>query len=186
MISRMRTGRSRSGSRAGPMRRFSGRIEKILPAGQDTLPSEALGYAAGGSMPTRPGSAAGQPRPRSDSSRSAFGPMSEATSDEGRATLFTGQRVIARVSHVAEASADPMVSVGSAALPEEVPHLDGSGRPVQPGGCSMRTCGTSLCPRAPMPSGTRVRVWSVGWCLDKGRSFAGHRTCWPWRSPLPR
>jgi hypothetical protein len=34
---------------------FTGRIERIFPAGQDVLPSEALSYTAGGSMPTRPG-----------------------------------------------------------------------------------------------------------------------------------
>ncbi|MEN6335226.1 MAG: hypothetical protein ABFE01_13325 [Phycisphaerales bacterium] len=75
-----------------------GRIEKILPAGQDTLPSEALGYRAGGTMATRP-----EPGARQDikSAERFFEirirPDARATSDEGRATLLTGQRVIARV-----------------------------------------------------------------------------------------
>jgi putative peptide zinc metalloprotease protein len=82
-----------------PDRTLTGRIEKILPAGQDTLPSEALGYTAGGSMPTRP-----QARPQEGAKAAErffeirIRPDGRATSDEGRATLWTGQRVIARVS----------------------------------------------------------------------------------------
>ena len=75
---------------------FAGRIEKIFPAGQDILPSEALSYAAGGSMPTRPGL-------QQDTKAAErffeirIRPATRPTSDEGRATLFAGQRVITRV-----------------------------------------------------------------------------------------
>jgi len=83
--------------RGRPEVKFVGRIEKILPAGQDRLPSEALGYAAGGSMPTRPG-----PEQEARAAERFFEvrirPEMRGTSDEGRATLLTGQRVIARVS----------------------------------------------------------------------------------------
>ncbi len=74
-----------------------GRIEKIFPAGQDTLPSEALSYAAGGSTPTRPGF-------QQDTMAAErffeirIRPDIRVTSDERRAALLTGQRVIARVS----------------------------------------------------------------------------------------
>lgn len=82
-----------------------GRIEKIFPAGQDTLPSEALSYIAGGSTPTRPG-------PRQDTRAAerffeirirpsvarASRPWIADHGQDARATLFTGQRVIARVS----------------------------------------------------------------------------------------
>ena len=36
-----------------PDRTFTGQIEKIFPAGNDELPSQALSYAAGGDVPTR-------------------------------------------------------------------------------------------------------------------------------------
>jgi putative peptide zinc metalloprotease protein len=81
-----------------PQVTFTGRIEKILPAGHDTLPSEALSYAAGGSMATRPG-----PGPQQGAKAAErffeirIRPDARGTSDEGRATLFTGQRVITRV-----------------------------------------------------------------------------------------
>ncbi len=37
-----------------PERTVTGTIEKVLPAGQEQLPSQALGYAVGGSMPVDP------------------------------------------------------------------------------------------------------------------------------------
>jgi hypothetical protein len=79
-----------------PQAMFFGRIEKIFPAGQDTLPSEALSYAVGGSMPTRPG-------PQQDTKAAErffeirIRPDAPGTSDEGRAALFTGQRVVTRI-----------------------------------------------------------------------------------------
>lgn len=82
---------------------FTGRIERILPAGHDTLPSEALGYAAGGSMATRP-----DPQMLARAAERFFEirirpdvpQMTESALEEtgqGPATLFAGQRVIARV-----------------------------------------------------------------------------------------
>jgi putative peptide zinc metalloprotease protein len=82
-----------------PDRTLIGRIEKILPAGQDTLPSEALGYTAGGSMPTRP--EAGPQRDAKAAERFfeiRIRPDLQAASGGGGAALLTGQRVIARVS----------------------------------------------------------------------------------------
>ncbi len=38
--------------RRRPDKKLTGRIEMIFPAGQEVLPSEALGYATGGGMPT--------------------------------------------------------------------------------------------------------------------------------------
>jgi len=75
---------------------FTGRIERIFPAGQDTLPSEALSYTAGGSMPTRPGVQ------RDTKAAERFfeiriRPAAGAAGNGGQAALFTGQRVITRV-----------------------------------------------------------------------------------------
>ncbi len=82
-----------------PDETFRGRIEKVFPAGQDTLPSAALSYAAGGSMPTHLKPDA---QPDTKAAERFFEirirPDSRATSDEERATLLTGQRVIVRVS----------------------------------------------------------------------------------------
>lgn len=82
-----------------PQSQLIGEIEKIFPAGSELLPSEALGYAAGGSIPTRlqdPGDAraaerffeirigfpqSGVPKPRLD----------------GSVKLRTFQRVIVRI-----------------------------------------------------------------------------------------
>ena len=70
---------------------LTGRIEKIFPAGLEVLPSEALGYAVGGNMPTIAQDPSGKKaaekffeiriRPNSDSS----------------VRLLSGQRVIARI-----------------------------------------------------------------------------------------
>lgn len=78
---------------------FSGRIEKVLPAGQDTLPSEALSYTAGGSMPTR--MERGAQRDTKAAERFfeiRIRPDPHATGDQGRPILLTGQRVVVRVS----------------------------------------------------------------------------------------
>jgi len=72
-----------------PNKTFSGRIEKILPAGQEELPSEALGYAAGGSTPTRPDMTRGQ-----TAAERFFEVRIRPT---GKTPLLTGQRVVARV-----------------------------------------------------------------------------------------
>ncbi len=79
-----------------PESTFAGRIEKVLPAGQDTLPSEALGYAVGGSTPTRLG-------PQQDTRAAErffevrIRPERRATGDESPVAFLTGQRVIARI-----------------------------------------------------------------------------------------
>jgi len=54
-----------------PESEFIGEIEKIFPAGQELLPSEALSFAAGGSIPTRWGTA---PRGPSQDPRDASPP----------------------------------------------------------------------------------------------------------------
>jgi putative peptide zinc metalloprotease protein len=70
---------------------FSGQIEKVLPAGQDTLPSEALGYAAGGSMPTRPGP------PQDAKAAERFFEVRIRPAAVDSPELFTGQRVVTRI-----------------------------------------------------------------------------------------
>jgi putative peptide zinc metalloprotease protein len=72
-----------------PSAMFVGTIEKIFPAGQDILPSEALGYAAGGSMPTR------SPTPED---RTAAEKFFEIRIKPATANLLTGQRVVARLT----------------------------------------------------------------------------------------
>jgi putative peptide zinc metalloprotease protein len=68
-----------------------GRIDKVLPAGHDVLPSEALGYAAGGTMPTR----SRTPQDRTAAER--FFEIRIEPTDPNGARLLTGQRVVARV-----------------------------------------------------------------------------------------
>jgi len=70
---------------------FGGRIERIFPAGQDTLPSDALSYTAGGNTATRPGSQ----RDTKTAERVFEIRIRPVTADD--APLFTGQRVIARI-----------------------------------------------------------------------------------------
>lgn len=68
-----------------------GRIEKIFPAGQNELPAESLGYAAGGSMPTR----ARTPQDRTAAER--FFEIRIAPVGSDPVPLLTGQRVVARI-----------------------------------------------------------------------------------------
>ncbi|MHC4396406.1 MAG: hypothetical protein ACYS1A_12195 [Planctomycetota bacterium] len=70
---------------------FTGRIEKIFPAGQEVLPSEALGYAVGGSMPTQ----LQDPYGRKAVEKFFEIRIRPDTNDSVR--LLTGQRVIARI-----------------------------------------------------------------------------------------
>jgi len=70
---------------------LAGTIEKIFPAGHEVLPSEALGYAAGGAMPTRTGA----PQDRTAAER--FFEIRIKPTSANSATLWTGQRVVARV-----------------------------------------------------------------------------------------
>jgi len=69
----------------------AGRIEKIFPAGQDVLPSESLGYAAGGSTPTR------SQTPQDRTAAERFFEIRIAPIDSDSGPLLTGQRVVARI-----------------------------------------------------------------------------------------
>lgn len=68
---------------------FTGRIEKVFPAGHDILPSEALGFGAGGSMATRP-----DPR-RYQAAAERFFEVRIRPADD--TSLLTGQRVVTRI-----------------------------------------------------------------------------------------
>jgi putative peptide zinc metalloprotease protein len=70
---------------------FPGRIDRMFPAGDDVLPSEALGYAAGGTMPTRSRS----PKDRTTAER--FFEIRITPTGPHTATLMSGQRVVARL-----------------------------------------------------------------------------------------
>jgi putative peptide zinc metalloprotease protein len=70
---------------------FSGTIETIYPAGQEVLPSEALGYAAGGSMPTD------LRDPRRPVAAEKFFEVRIHPHQHPSLPLRTGQRVIARI-----------------------------------------------------------------------------------------
>jgi len=82
-----------------PNLKLTGEIEKIFPAGQEVLPSEALGYAVGGSMPTLPEDPRGtrtaekffevRIRPNVDKDPALREPSS--------VRLLTGQRVVVRI-----------------------------------------------------------------------------------------
>jgi putative peptide zinc metalloprotease protein len=70
---------------------LTGRIEKIFPAGDEVLPSEALGYAVGGSMPTQ---ARDQ---RGIKAAEKFFEVRIRPDCDGSFRLLTGQRVVARI-----------------------------------------------------------------------------------------
>ncbi len=70
---------------------FEGRIEKIFPAGHEILPSEALGYAVGGSMPT----VAQDPHGTKTAER--FFEIRIRPDAEKTVRLLTGQRVAVRI-----------------------------------------------------------------------------------------
>lgn len=70
---------------------FTGNIENIFPAGQEVLPSEALGYTAGGSMPTSV-----QDGRRTTAAERFFEVRIRPDKNDSR-RLLTGQRVIARI-----------------------------------------------------------------------------------------
>ncbi len=74
-----------------PNEAWVGTIEKIFPAGHEELPSEALGYTAGGTMPTR----SGAPEDRTAAERFFEIRIKPQTADT--TGLLTGQRVIARI-----------------------------------------------------------------------------------------
>jgi len=76
--------------RGRPDPELTGRIEKILPAGQELLPSAALGYAVGGSMPTL------LQDPRGTRSAERFFEIRIKPQPLSSVRLLTGQRVVAR------------------------------------------------------------------------------------------
>lgn len=70
---------------------LTGQIEKIFPAGQEVLPSEALGYAVGGSMPTM------SQDPRGIKTAEKFFEIRIRPDPDPSIRLLTGQRIVARI-----------------------------------------------------------------------------------------
>jgi putative peptide zinc metalloprotease protein len=70
---------------------ITGAIEQIFPSGQEVLPSEALGYAVGGPMPTDPQD------PEGKKSAEMFFEIRIKPDADSSARLLTGQRVVARI-----------------------------------------------------------------------------------------
>ena len=70
---------------------LQGKIEKILPAGQDVLPSQALGYMVGGSMPTL------LQDPDGVRTAEKFFEILITPSPDSPVHLLCGQRIIARI-----------------------------------------------------------------------------------------
>ena len=70
---------------------LAGNIEKIFPAGQEVLPSEALGYAVGGSMPTL------SQDPRGVTAAEQFFEIRIRPEPDSPVRLLSGQRVVARI-----------------------------------------------------------------------------------------
>lgn len=77
-------------AKSRPDLEFQGTIKKIYPAGQGSLPSAALGYAAGGSMPTR------LQDPSGKEAAEKFFEIRVQPNSGGAVRLFHGQRVIVR------------------------------------------------------------------------------------------
>ena len=70
---------------------LTGEIEQIFPAGQELLPSEALGYAVGGPMPTLPQD------PKGTKAAEMFFEIRIRPDADSSVRLLTGQRVVARI-----------------------------------------------------------------------------------------
>lgn len=70
---------------------LKGEIEAIFPAGQEVLPSEALGYAVGGSMPTM------VQDPRGIRTAEKFFEIRIQPASDSPVRLLSGQRVVARI-----------------------------------------------------------------------------------------
>ena len=70
---------------------LTGRIEKIFPAGQELLPSEALGYTVGGSMPTV------MQDPSGVRTAEKFFEIRIRPIPDSSVHLLSGQRVVARI-----------------------------------------------------------------------------------------
>jgi putative peptide zinc metalloprotease protein len=69
---------------------LAGRIEKIIPAGHERLPSAALGYAVGGSMPTI------SKKPDEIRTAEKFFEVQISPDPNSSVHLLSGQRIIAR------------------------------------------------------------------------------------------
>lgn len=74
-----------------PAKLVAGKLEKIFPAGQEILPSQALGYAVGGSMPTQARD------PRGIRAAEMFFEVRIKPEASESVKLMTGQRVIVRL-----------------------------------------------------------------------------------------
>ncbi|KPJ56091.1 MAG: hypothetical protein AMS16_03025 [Planctomycetes bacterium DG_58] len=74
-----------------PDQKLSGTITKMYPAGQEQLPSAALGYAAGGSIPVAPGDE------RGTRAAERFFEIHIAPDRTAGVQLFSGQRVVVRL-----------------------------------------------------------------------------------------
>jgi len=70
---------------------MTGKIEKIYQSGQEQLPSEALGYAVGGPMPTSPQD------PQGTKSAEMFFEIRIKPDAGSPVRLLTGQRIVARI-----------------------------------------------------------------------------------------
>ncbi|MBN1806806.1 MAG: hypothetical protein JW837_16280 [Sedimentisphaerales bacterium] len=70
---------------------MSGTIEQIFPSGQEILPSEALGYAVGGSIPTVPQD------PEGKKAAEMFFEIRIKPDANSSVRLLTGQRIVARI-----------------------------------------------------------------------------------------
>jgi len=77
--------------RKRPDKKLAGRIEMIFPAGQDILPSQALGYATGGGMPTVLQDPSGR------QAAEMFFEVRIRPELSGDPELFVNQRVIVRI-----------------------------------------------------------------------------------------
>jgi len=74
-----------------PRKLVRGRLEKIFPAGHEVLPSQALGYAVGGSMPTL------SRDPYGTKSAEMFFEVRIRPERDSSVRLLSGQRIIARI-----------------------------------------------------------------------------------------
>ena len=70
---------------------LTGEIKQIFPAGQELLPSEALGYSVGGPMPTL------SQDPRGTKAAEMFFEIRIKPNADSSVRLLTGQRVVARI-----------------------------------------------------------------------------------------
>jgi putative peptide zinc metalloprotease protein len=74
-----------------PKLKLTGEIEKIFPAGQELLPSQALGYAVGGSIPTL------SQDTRGTRAAEKFFEVRIRPNADSSVPLLTGQRVVVRI-----------------------------------------------------------------------------------------